>query len=126
MENNFLAQWENFTKSALETSKELEALNMKLIEQLSQKQVELLTSALDVGNKWASSFGEFKGVPELVAAQNKLASEYGSKVMAVSKETTELLTASRDGYKSWFEKGFKVLTEQTAAVTKPVSVRKAA
>lgn len=126
MENNFLTQWESFAKSAFDTTKELETLNMKLFEQLSQKQVELLTSAFEIGNKWMSSFGEFKGVPELVAAQTKLASDYGSKVVATSKEATELLTASREDYKSWFEKSFKVLTEQTVAVTKPVSVRKAA
>lgn len=126
MENNFLAQWESFAKSAFDTSKELEVLNTKLFEQLSQKQVELLTGAFEIGNKWMSSLGEFKGMPELVAAQSKLASEYGSKVMSVSKETTELLTASREDYKAWFEKSFKVLTEQTAAVTKPISVRKAA
>lgn len=126
MENNFLTQWESFAKSAFDTTKELETLNTKLFEQLSQKQMELLTSAFEVGNKWFSSFGEFKGVPELVAAQTKLASDYGSKVVAASKEATELLTASREDYKLWFEKSFKVLTEQSVAVTKPVSVRKAA
>jgi len=126
MDYNFLSQWEGFTKSAVDTSKELEALNLKLVEQISQKQIELLTSAFDLGNKWISSLGEFKGLPEMISAQNKFASEYGSKVMAASKETTELLTASRDDYKAWFEKGFKLLSDQTAAVAKPVSVRKAA
>ena len=29
MENTFLTQWESFAKSAFETTKELEALNMK-------------------------------------------------------------------------------------------------
>jgi phasin family protein len=126
MENNFFAHWESFAKSAVDTGKELEALNLKLVEQISQKQVELLTGAFDISNKWVSSFGEMKDVPAMISAQSKLASDYGSKVMAASKETTELLTAARDDYKAWFEKGVKLLTEQTAAVTKPVSVRKVA
>ena len=126
MENTFLAQWESFAKSAFDTTKELETLNMKLFEQLSQKQVDLLSGAVELGNKWVSNFGEYRGVPELIAAQSKLASEYGSKVLSVSKETTDLLSASREDYKAWFEKGFKLWTEQSAAVTKPVSVRKAA
>ncbi|HMM77698.1 MAG TPA: phasin family protein [Gammaproteobacteria bacterium] len=126
MENTFLAQWESFAKSAFDTTKELETLNMKLFEQLSQKQVDLLSGAVELGNKWVSSFGEYRGVPELIAAQSKLASEYGSKVLSVSKETTDLLSASREDYKAWFEKGFKLWTEQSAAVTRPVSVRKAA
>lgn len=126
MENTFLTQWESLAKSAFDSTKELETLNLKLFEQLSQKQVDLLTGAVEVGNKWMSAFGESKGVSELVAAQSKLASEYGNKVLNLSKETSELLTASRDDYKAWFEKGFKLWTEQTAAVTRPVSVRKAA
>ena len=126
MDNNFLSQWESFAKSAVDSGKELEALNLKLIEQISQKQVELLTSAFEMGNKWVSSFSEFKALPEMISAQSKLASEYGSKVMSASKETTDLLTASRDDYKAWFEKGFKLMSDQTAAVAKPVSVRKAA
>ncbi len=126
MENTFLTQWESFAKSAFDTTKELETLNMKLFEQLSEKQVDLLSGAVELGNKWVSNFSEFKAVPELVAAQSKLASEYGSKVMSVSKEAVDLLAASREDYKAWFEKGYKLWTEQTAAATKPVSVRKVA
>lgn len=126
MENTFLAQWESFAKSTFDRTKELETLNLKLFEQLSQKQVDLLTGVVELGNKWVSSFGESKGVSELVTAQSKLASDYGSKVLSVSKEAGDLLSASRDDYKAWFEKGFKLWTEQTAAVARPVSVRKAA
>ena len=124
MENTFLAQWESFAKSAFDSTKELETLNLKLFEQLSQKQMDLLTGAVELGNKWVSNFGEYKGVSEIVAAQSKLASEYGSKVLSVSKDTTDLLNASREDYKVWFEKGFKLWTEQAAA--RPVTVRKAA
>lgn len=127
MENTFFAQWETFTKSAVDSGKELEALNLKLVEQISQKQVELLTSALETGNQWFSAFGEHKALPELVAAQSKLASDYGSKVIAATRETGDLLAASRDEYKAWFDKAVKLLSEQTAAATaKPVTVRKAA
>jgi hypothetical protein len=127
MDNKFFAQWESFTKSAIDNGKELEALNLQLVEQLSQKQMELLTSAMEVGNKWVSSFSEYKALPEMLAAQSKLASEYNGKLMAVSKETTDLLSASSEGYKGWFEKGMKLLSEQAAAATvKPVPVRKAA
>jgi phasin family protein len=127
MDNTFFAQWESFTKSAVDSGKELEALNMKLVEQVTQKQMELLSSALETGNQWFSTFGEHKALPELIAAQSKLASDYSSKLLAASRETGDLLTASRDDYKAWFEKMMKLLSEQTAAATaKPVAVRKAA
>jgi len=127
MDNNFFAQWESFTKSAIDSGKELEALNLQLVEQLSEKQMELLTTAMEVGNKWFSSFSEHQALPEMLAAQGKLASEYSNKLMSVSKEATDLLSASREGYKGWFEKNVKLLSEQTTAATiKPVPVRKAA
>lgn len=126
MENSLLTQWESFAKSAFDTTKELEALNLKLFEQLSQKQVELVSGLAELGNKWLSSFGEHKGLSELVAAQSKLANEYNSKVLSISKEAAELLTGSREDYKNWFEKGFKLWSEQTAAVSAPVMMRKVA
>ncbi len=127
MDNNLFAQWESFTKSAIDSGKELEALNLKLVEQLSEQQMALLTGAREVGNKWFTSFSEHKALPEMLAAQSKLASDYSNKLISVSKAATDLLSASREGYQGWFEKNVKLLSEQTAAATvKPVPVRKAA
>jgi len=127
MDNNLFAQWESFTKSAIDSGKELEALNLKLVEELSEQQMALMTSAMEVGNKWFSSFSEYKALPEMLAAQSKLASDYSNKLISVSKAATDVLSASREGYTGWFEKNVKLLSEQAAAASiKPAPVRKAA
>jgi len=121
-----LTQWDSFMKTALDSGKALEALNLKLVEELSKKQMALATSAFEASNKWVAALGDAKALPELFSLQSKLASEFSSKVMAAARETADLLTASRDDYKAWFEKGFKVITAQAEAVVPKAASRKAA
>ncbi len=121
-----LTQWDAFMKTALDSGKALEALNLKLIEQLSKKQMELASSAFEASNKWAAAMGEVKALPELFALQSKLASEYSAKMIAAARETADLLTASRDEYKVWFEKGFQVISAQAEASVPKATARKAA
>ncbi len=121
-----LTQWDAIMKTALDSGKALEALNLKLIEQLSKKQMELASSAFEASNKWAAAMGEVKALPELFALQSKLASEYSAKMIAAARETADLLTASRDEYKVWFEKGFQVISAQAEASVPKATARKAA
>jgi len=122
-----MTQWDSVMKSATESGRALEAINLKLVEQLTKKQVELVTSTFETSNKWVSSFGEVKALPELFSVQSKLASDYSAKVVATARETADLLASSREEYKVWFEKGFQTLSAQAEAVVpKPATSRKAA
>jgi phasin family protein len=122
-----MTQWDSVMTSETESGKALEAINLKLVEQLTKKQVELVTSAFETSNKWVSSFGEVKALPELFSFQSKLASEYSAKVVATARETADLFASSREEYKVWFEKGFQTLSAQAEAVVpKPATSRKAA
>ena len=103
----FTTQWDTFVKSAQASGKALEALNLKLAESFGKQQSDLFAAAFETGNKWVGNLTEFKALPELLAAQGKLASEFGTKVMDLTREASALLNASRDEYKAWFEQGFK-------------------
>lgn len=124
--DHVLTQWDTFMKSATDASKALEALNLKLVEQLSKKQVELMTAAFEASNKWVSSFSEHKALPELMTAQSKLASDYNAKLVAAARETANLLTVSREELKSWFEKSFQTISAQTGIEVPKATARKAA
>lgn len=120
----FTNQWDTFTKSALASGKALESLNLKFFEDLGKQQSALLTSTLELTQKWFSNLGDVKAFPELVSAQSKLASEFGAKWLDAARETSALLNASKDEYKAWFEKGFQTFGATPDAVAKPA--RKAA
>ncbi|MSR15664.1 MAG: hypothetical protein EXR86_14140 [Gammaproteobacteria bacterium] len=120
MQSNVYAQWENFTKSAVSNDKQLEALNLELAEQLLQKQLNLVTHAVDAGNRVVALLGEGKALPEILAEQTKLASAFSSKVFETAREATEIATASQTEYRTWFEQGFKTFAEQARAAVASV------
>jgi len=117
MENNQFGQFDTFSKAALESAKELETINGKVIEQLAQKNMDLFNSVIEMNNKFVSMFGEAKGVQELVTEQIKLTSEYNGKVIATMKEAAEIMVGSKDVYQSWFEGGLKNATESAQTFT---------
>lgn len=121
-----LTQWDTYMKAALDSGKALEALNAKLVEQLSKKQMELASSAFEATNKLVAAISEAKALPELISLQGKLATEYSAKLMAAARDTADLLAASRDDYKAWFEKGFQTISATTEAVVPKAAARKAA
>ena len=122
----FTAQWDSYTKAAVASGKALEALNLKLAEDLGQHQSAFVTSTLELTTRWASGFTDIKALPEMVSAQSKLASELSAQWLNLARETAAVLNESRDGYKTWLESGWKSFSEPLAAGVKPASGRKAA
>lgn len=124
-----LAYWDTFSKASVESSKQLESLNMKLVEKLMKKQADLFNTAVNASNQAVALMGEGKGLPEILAAQGKLTTEFGNKLFAITREAGEILVASQEEYRQWFEQGFKTMTEQAQAAKNalvPASVSKAA
>ena len=121
----FTTQWDSFTQSALASSKALEAINLKLVEDLGKHQSAFVTSTFELTTKWANGLTNIKALPELFSAQGKLASELGAQWLALTRDTTAVLNESREGYKTWLESGWKSFAEPLAAQVKPAG-RKAA
>ena len=114
----FTAPWDSYSKAAVASGKALEALNLKLVEDLGKHQSAFVTSALELT--------DIKALPDFVSAQGKLASELGAQWLTLARETTAVLNESRDGYKTWLESGWKSFSEPLTAVVKPAAGRKAA
>lgn len=129
LSNHSFAFWDTLSKVSVEHSKQLESLNMKLAEKLMKKQAEFFNTAVAAGNQVMALYGESKTLPEILAEQGKLTTELGNKMLAVTREAGEILAASGEDYRAWFEQGFKRMTEQGQAAAGefvPASIRKAA
>ena len=130
MDQNFIAHWETLTKSAVQSGKQLSTLNLKLAEKLLQKHLELVNSAVDASKRVVALLGEGKALSEIFAEQTKLASEYGNRVLATTKEATEIVSASGADYRAWLQQGVKAFSEQArssfAAIVPGGQARKAA
>ena len=121
MENNPFGKFETVSKVAADSAKELESINTKLLEKLTQKNMDLFNSTMDLNNKLISTLGNVKGVQELVTEQLQLSTEYNGKVMATLQEAGEIVAASPSDYQSWIESGLKAFVP-----TAPKSSRKKA
>ncbi|MFP6782078.1 MAG: phasin family protein [Gammaproteobacteria bacterium] len=121
MENNPFGQFETVSKVAADSAKELESINTKLLETLTQKNMDLFNSTMDLNNKLISTLGNVAGVQELVTEQLQLSTEYNGAVMATLQEAGEIVAASQSDYQSWIESGLKAFVP-----TAPKSNRKKA
>ena len=122
----FTAQWDSYGKAAFAQGKALEALNLKLVEDLGKHQSAFVTSTLELTTRWASTLTDVKALPELVSSQGKLASELGAQWLSLARDTAAVLNESRDGYKSWLESNWKSFSEPLVAAAKPAGTRKTA
>jgi len=110
MDNKLIETWQDYTKNALTSAKELEVINSQVIEKLTAKHMEMANAAFETGTKYVSTLSEIKGYQELVAEQTKLATEFNEKLIDAARTTADILTESREAYQAWLEKGFKAVT----------------
>lgn len=110
MENKFVENWQEYGKNALESAKELEAINTKVIEKITGKQMELANTVIETGTKYFGSLGEVKGYQELIAEQTKLAAELNDKLIEAARGAADIISETREAYQAWLEKGLKAVT----------------
>lgn len=111
MDTKMFENWQDYSKGAMASAKELETINTRVIEQLTAKQMELANVAFETGTRYMSSLTEVKGVQELLAEQTKLATEFNEKLIEAARNTADILTESREAYQAWFEKSYKSAAE---------------
>ncbi len=127
MENKLGEQMEAYSKAAINSGKELEALNTRLIDGLTQKQMELVNSLMDSGNQFVSMMGDAKSYPVLWSEQVKFFRDYNEKLLAATKDAVQIVADSRGEYQAWMQKGVETLTTATIdLVPAPQAVKKAA
>ena len=107
MENKFIETWQEYSKNAVESAKELEAINAKIVEKITGKQMELANTVFEAGTKYCGAIGEVKGPQELIAEQLKFAAEFNEKLLTAARGTADMLVQTREAYQGWMEKAFK-------------------
>jgi glycine betaine/choline ABC-type transport system substrate-binding protein len=111
MEYNTFGQFNSFGKSAMASAKELETINVKLVEKLSAKNMELFNSAVEINNKFVALLGQPAGLQDLMNEQLKLVGEYNGKMVTTIKEAADIVVESQDEYKTWLESGLKSVAQ---------------
>ena len=111
MENNHFDQFNMFGGAATDSVKELESINAKVIGQLTQKNVELFNTAIEINNKFVALLGNNKDLQTLMTEQVQLTSEYTGKVISAMQDAAQIVVESKDDYQAWFEGSVKSATD---------------
>jgi len=122
MSTETIEQWGKFSRAALDSLKELTAINAKLVERLSEQQLELVGLTLEASIKGANLAVGVPAYKELVSGQTALAGEYNEKVLSVVRKTGGIVAEARDQYSEWTEGRLK---EIATPITR-VAARKSA
>ncbi len=129
MSTETIEQWGKFSRAALDSLKELTAINAKLVERLSEQQLELVGLTLEASIKGANLAVGVPAYKELVSGQTALAGEYNEKVLSIVekvlsivRKTGGIVAEARDQYSEWTEGRLK---EIATPITR-VAARKSA
>ena len=107
MDNKIVENWQEYNKNAMASAKELEAINTRVVEKLTGKQMELINAMFESGTRYVSSVSEMKGYQELVAEQTRITTEFNEKLIEAARSTADILNETRDDYQAWVTKNMQ-------------------
>jgi hypothetical protein len=116
MSTETIEQLGKFSRAALDSFKELTAINAKLVERLSEQQFELVSLALEAGVRGANLAIGVPSYKDYVSGQTALAGEYNEKVLSIVRKTGGIVTEARDQYSEWTEGRWKDVSTPIARV----------
>lgn len=123
MQFDYAEPWTNLGTTTYTSLKELGEINGKTFEKLTEQQLGLVTSCVDVAIKQTSLISDSKGYKDLLSGQAKLLTEYSEKVLEAFRKTADILTESKDDITAWVE---KTVETSTAPLKKSVPPAKKA
>lgn len=119
MTDDFTKQWNQISKTAIESMQELGNINTRVVEKLTEQQLAVLNTCMEASQReleLAASGAKVQDPQSLLTAQAELMAEYNSRLMAIVQSTGEILKDCNSEITSWADKGMNVTK---TAVKKP-------
>ena len=127
MANDITKQWNEISKTAIESMKEFGNINTKVIEKLTEQQLAVLNTCMEASQKEIDLAASEKNVQDpqaLLAAQAELVAEYNSKLMSIVQSTGEILKDCNSDITSWADKGMNITPKATPKAVKKTAKKK--
>ncbi len=121
MTNDITKQWNEISRAAIASMKELGNINTRVIEKLTEQQLSVLNTCLEASQKeieMAASGKNAQDPQALLAAQAELMVEYNSKLMEIVQSTGLILKDCNSEITSWADKGMNVTSEAALKTVK--------
>ena len=124
MQNEIIEKMTEAGKSSYAAMQELSAINTNVFKNLAELQMGFATYSIESGVEFVKTLSSTKDYKDLVAAETKYATEYGTKTMELGSKAADILNGSRDDVVSFFEKKIEnAVVESKPAAKKPAAKR---
>ncbi len=126
MTNDITKQWNEISKTAIESMKELGSINTRVIEKLTEQQLAVLNTRMEASQKeieMTTDGMNAQNPQALLKAQADLMAEYNSRLMNIVQSTGDILKDCNSDITDWADKGMNV-TQKTAGKASPKTVKK--
>ena len=107
MQNDYVEQLTNASKSSYASLQELGAINTKALQKLMDLQLEFVSFNIEKGIEHTKLLTNSKSYKDYLSAESELAGECGTRTMDFTKQAASILSESRDEIVSWLDKGFE-------------------
>jgi hypothetical protein len=114
--NEGIAMFNDLGSKGFESAQALGEINLRALEKMVSRQLDALGMFMEVGLRQVTMAAEAQGYSDLVKGQIALTKELSERVMEEGRHNVQLVTATRDEYRSWMEKGMETLNEKMSKI----------
>jgi len=122
MQNDLIQQWAQLSKKANESLKKINTLNTQSIKELTQLQMELVSSCLEGGIKKAKTVNKATSMSDLMNLQSSLYKELSEKVLENAQNSVKVAMETKQAMSELIQEGF---AEAPSMVVKPAAKKAA-
>ena len=110
MENTLIKGWSTITQDAFKASKELEDINSKALDKVTENQINLSNAFLEANTKFFENLSESKKYPDLLANHNELLTTYSEVFSKATTNAGDLIATVKNDYEDWIKRGIEKST----------------
>ena len=130
MQNDLIKQWAQLSKKANESLKKINTLNTQSVKQLTQLQMDLVSSCLEGSIKKVTSVNKVESMTELMNLQSSLYKELSEKVLKNAQSSVKVAMETRKAMGELIQEGLAeapsmVMTPAAKKTTPKPAARKA-
>jgi len=125
MQNEYIEHFTNAGKTSYAAMQELGAINSKAIQKLTELQFNFVTMNIENSIEQAKGFSGTTNYKDLLSTVTDFTSEYSTKLIDMTRQTTEILSESRDEVVSLIEKNLEISDKPVKTVAKRVTKKAA-
>lgn len=118
MQNEIFEQFTQAGKASYETFQQLGNINSKALQKLTELQFSVATLGIESSVEQAKLLSSTNNYKDLISAESELASDYGNKLVDLTKQTAAVLNESGEEVMAWFEKSAETMTDTAKATAK--------